>query len=332
MGSNGGNEIGALLGVGLGIAAGLKRRKEKKRTEAREDEEFALEKEYRRALIDQAKLNANKTRLEYRRQLAMGRQFTPEEEAAIAEGVAGEELKAKQLANEEKGIDVEVKRKDFTHYDEDRARNVKKDDASLAYMGAMTNRMNREPAGGAGSDGFGIDVNTSRALAAIKQSADVWKETHFDENTGEWDSEQSFRQWQGMQKQYLDKLGSLTGVPMPSGVDASGAEAGKAKVLAPKPQLGAPRPSDALREKGGERTYGEDVELNLRRPFEAVGEGMKSGWRWLTGASPDYVDEKGQAVDVSGLPTEQVKKMEAQGLIKRQLPLGRTGTGGYMGY
>lgn len=330
MGSNGGNDIAALLGVGLGIAAGLKKRKEKKKEEALQDKKEAQGDTMFDLQKQQAELNLKVLSKSIADAEAAGRVFSPEEKALFEEAKAQKAQELQDLDIQARQFDVQKGEKDMASYDSDKAMERQLKEANLGYMGAMTNRMNREPAGGAGSDG--VSVNLQRELAALTSQADAFKEIHFDEDKGEWDSEQSYKQWQGMRNQYIERVSGLTGLPMPTGaaekpVDKNGA---KAPVVAPR--MGAPRASDALVDKGGERTYGEDVKLNFMRPLEGIGSGIRSGWSWLTGSAPNYVDEKGQQIDVSGLGTEQVKKMEAAGLIKpiSRAPLA-TGMGGYMG-
>lgn len=315
-------DIAALAGIALGIAAGLKKGKRDKVEREQKDTMFDLQKQ-------QAELNIKIAQKQWDDAEAAGHVFTPEQRAEFQRIKAEKEAELQDLEMQAKTQDIAKGKLELDTFGEDRALDRQLKQANLGYMGAMTRRMDREPAGG-GSGEDGVNVNLQRELVAMENAAQAFKEIHQNEN-GEWDSEESYRQWQGMRQQYINRIyrwGDRVVPKLPVG-DVKGAAKGREN----KPRMGAPRASDALVEKGGERTYWEDVQLNLMRPLESVGEAAKGGWRWLTGTAPDYVDDKGQAVDVSGLGTEQVKKMEAQGLIKRieRGPLA-TGTGGYMGF
>lgn len=340
MGNKGNAATQIALGLATGALHGFAQAKKEKKEQAREDEKFYLYKQYHELLIAKTKKEAEIADYEFDRAKRAGAVFTPEQEAEYKKNRAAMDTKAAEL-------EMQLKEFDVANYDEDRALNREMKQSQIRAM-------NREPRGGGGggggdgSDGA-LGIGAQRFFGLMEKRMEQHRKAHFNEDTGEWDSEDSLKKYQGMANDFENafmKISGMGGGGTPGGgtqggehpLSASLAERMKKAGLSreseaagvPKPKFGMPSPFQStydkpLAERGGME--------NLNAQVGGFAEGLGNMLKGLTRFAPGTVDNsefetaEGQPFDVYRMTPEQINDALAKGAIrKRAVPK----TPGYM--
>ncbi|MCC6156122.1 MAG: hypothetical protein IT367_20320 [Candidatus Hydrogenedentes bacterium] len=198
------------LGLATGALQGFAHAKKEKKEETREDERFALYKQMHELQIANAQTQGKLLDLEYDHAKRSGAVFTPEQEA---------EYKKNRMMLDARAAEAEAKLKEFdvSTQEEDRALNNQYKRAQIGAMersgrgGGGGGGGARSGSGDGGDDGLGLDINAQRVLQAAENRMSVYRNAHFNEDSGEWDSEDSLKKYQLMANDFEALFTKLTG-------------------------------------------------------------------------------------------------------------------------